>query len=52
MDAVEKVSLLRVAYRRFGARDVDGLLAMMTDDVEWPDVANAAVLHGSDAALA
>ncbi len=49
MDAVEKVSLLRVAYRRFGNRDVEGLLAMMTPDVEWPDVANAAVLQGPEA---
>lgn len=49
MDAVEKVSLLRVAYRRFGNRDVEGLLAMMTPDVEWPDVANAVVLQGPEA---
>ena len=49
MDAAEKVSLLQLAYRRFNTRDVDGLLAMMTADVEWPDVANAAVLHGPEA---
>lgn len=44
-----QVEVVRRAYRLFGARRVDDLLAMMTDDVEWPDVANAAVLHGRDA---
>ena len=29
----------------FNDRDVDGLLAMMTDDVEWPDVARSDVLR-------
>ncbi|HEX2381865.1 MAG TPA: nuclear transport factor 2 family protein [Acidimicrobiales bacterium] len=37
--------LLRKAYSLFNDHDVDGLLAMMTDDVEWPDVANGAVLR-------
>lgn len=45
----EQVELVRRAYLLFGERRVDELLAMMTDDVEWPDVANAAVLHGKDA---
>jgi hypothetical protein len=41
--------LLQRAYRLFNTRQVDDLLAMMTDDVEWPDVANAKVLHGKEA---
>jgi ketosteroid isomerase-like protein len=47
MDA--RKALLVDAYRRFNGRDVDGLLSMMTDDVEWPDVPNQAVLRSKDA---
>jgi hypothetical protein len=47
--ADEDVALLRRAYRLFNDRQVDQLLALMTDDVEWPDVAGKAVLHGKDA---
>ena len=43
-----RVAVLRRAYERFDARDVDALLAMMAADVEWPDVAGGAVLHGHD----
>jgi ketosteroid isomerase-like protein len=49
MGTDERVDLLQKAYGLFNRRDVDALLAMMTDDVEWPDVANAAVLHGKPA---
>ena len=49
MDAGEREDLLRRAYRLFNERRVDDLLAMMTDDVEWPDVANGAVLRGQEA---
>jgi ketosteroid isomerase-like protein len=41
--------LLTNAYARFNRRDVDGLLAMMTDDVEWPDMINGVVLRDKDA---
>ncbi len=46
MDANARIALLRDAYRHFNAREVNELLAMMTDDVEWPDVAGGTVLHG------
>jgi ketosteroid isomerase-like protein len=46
VDIDEKVAFLEVAYRRFNERDIDALLAMTTDDVEWPDVARGKVLHG------
>jgi hypothetical protein len=49
MSAGEHEDLLRRAYSLFNARDVDALLAMMTDDIEWPDVANGVVLHDKDA---
>jgi hypothetical protein len=42
-------ALLQRAYLLFGERDVDALLDRMTEDVEWPDVAGGAVLHGPTA---
>lgn len=44
-----RADLLREAYRHFNARDLDALLDLMTDDIEWPDVANRAVLRDKDA---
>lgn len=41
----DRIELLREGYRHFNRRDIDALLAMMTDDVEWPDAATGAVLH-------
>jgi len=38
-------ALLERAYELFNAGEVEALLAMMTDDVEWPDVANGLVLR-------
>ena len=46
MVTAKQEALLRQAYRLFNDRQIDDLLALMTDDVEWPDVANGAVLHG------
>jgi hypothetical protein len=40
----ERIAVLEHAYRLFNDRRVDELLAMMTDDVEWPDVANGTTL--------
>jgi ketosteroid isomerase-like protein len=45
----QRIELLRRAYRLFDARDVEALLALMLDDVEWPDVAHRSVLHGKQA---
>jgi hypothetical protein len=44
-----RVSWLQHVYWLFSDRRVDGLLAMMTADVEWPDVARGTVLRGKDA---
>jgi ketosteroid isomerase-like protein len=46
VDIDDRVAFLELAYQRFNERDVDALLAMLTDDVEWPDVARGKVLHG------
>ena len=39
----ERERLLRTAYARFNARDVDGALALMHSDVDWPNVMEPAV---------
>src|SRR6202035_2288473 len=49
MNAIEGAAFLERAYQLFNQRDVDALFRMMTDDVEWPDVAHSAVLRGKEA---
>ncbi|HWD51053.1 MAG TPA: nuclear transport factor 2 family protein [Acidimicrobiales bacterium] len=49
MDSTEKVASLECAYRLFNDRKIDDLLAMMVDDVRWPDVAHGIVLEGKPA---
>jgi ketosteroid isomerase-like protein len=38
--------LLRRAYEAFNARDIDGALAMMHADVDWPNGMEGERLHG------
>jgi ketosteroid isomerase-like protein len=52
MDVDQKVAILERAYARFNAREVDDLLAMLADDVAWPDVARSTVLRGKPAVRA
>jgi hypothetical protein len=49
VDSAEKVASLERAYRLFNERKIDDLLAMMIDDVRWPDVAHGIVLEGKAA---
>jgi hypothetical protein len=49
MDATERAAFLERAYQLFNDRNIDALLSVMTDDVEWPDVAHGAVLQGKAA---
>ena len=46
MDAEE---LLRTMYDAFNARDIDAVLAAMTEDVDWPNAWEGGRLHGHDA---
>jgi ketosteroid isomerase-like protein len=41
-----KVSALKKAYRAFNARDIDGALATMQPDVEWPNGMEGGIVHG------
>ena len=41
--------LLRAAYAAFNARDIDSALAIMTPDVDWPNVAENRRVIGHEA---
>lgn len=43
----DRVALITAGYERFNQHDVDGLMQLLTADVEWPDVVNGAVLRGA-----
>lgn len=46
---MDESAQLRSLYDAFNARDLDGLLAAMTDDVDWPNAWEGGRLHGRDA---
>ena len=41
-----RLDLLRRACAAFNRRDVEVVLALLSPDVEWPNVATGTVLHG------
>lgn len=45
----ERVAVLRRAYALFNDRQIDALLELIADDIEWPDVANSSVLRDKPA---
>ena len=40
--------LLQKAYAAFNARDIDGALATMTSNVDWPNGMEGGTVHGHD----
>ncbi|HEV2361573.1 MAG TPA: nuclear transport factor 2 family protein, partial [Acidimicrobiales bacterium] len=46
MAEIDRVALIRSGYERLNDQDLDGLLSLFTDDIEWPDVVNGTVLEG------
>ena len=40
---------MRALYDAFNARDMDTVLAAMTDDVDWPNAWEGVRVHGRDA---
>jgi nuclear transport factor 2 (NTF2) superfamily protein len=40
--------LLRTMYDGFNGRDIDAVLAAMTDDVDWPNAWEGARVHGHE----
>ena len=48
MTVSSSTSLLEQAYAAFNARDLDGALATMTPDVEWPNGMEGGTVHGHE----
>jgi hypothetical protein len=46
---VNAEELLRSMYAGFNARDIDAVLAAMTEDVDWPNAWEGGRIHGHDA---
>ena len=45
----DDVKLLERIYDRFNARDIDGVLAALTDDVAWANGMDGGHVHGREA---
>src|SRR3546814_13049741 len=48
----DDVKVLERIYDRFNARDIDGVLAALTDDVAWANGMDGGHVHGSEAVRA
>lgn len=48
----DDVELLARIYDRFNARDIDGVLAALTDDVAWANGMDGGHVHGREAVRA
>jgi len=46
---VDEVEVLQRIYQRFNARDIDGVLAALTDDVVWANGMDGGYVHGPEA---
>ena len=49
LHGMDSDELLRTIYAAFNARDIDGVLAAMTDDVDWPNAWEGGRLVGHEA---
>lgn len=45
----DNVEILKRMYERFNARDIDGVLAALTDDVAWANGMDGGHVHGREA---
>lgn len=48
MVSAANIALIRKAYAAFNDRDIDGALATMTPDVDWPNGMEGGRVHGHD----
>ncbi|HXX90870.1 MAG TPA: nuclear transport factor 2 family protein [Acidimicrobiales bacterium] len=46
---VDRITVVRSAYERFNAGDIEGVLELVDPDVEWPDAIRNSTLHGREA---
>ena len=47
-EMTNKIEVLENMYDRFNARDIDGVLEMLTDDVIWANGMDNDYVHGRD----
>jgi ketosteroid isomerase-like protein len=45
----DEIKLLERIYRRFNARDIDGVLDALTEDVTWANGMDGGYVHGQEA---
>jgi len=45
----DNIEVLKRIYGRFNARDIDGVLAVLTDDVAWANGMDGGHVHGLEA---
>ena len=45
----DDIKLLETIYERFNARDMDGVLSVLTDDVVWANGMDGGYVHGREA---
>jgi len=45
---IKNVETLKLLYERFNAKDIDGVLAMLSDDVEWANGMDGGFVQGHD----
>ena len=48
MTSSNNIELIKKAYAAFNVRDIDGALATMTPDVNWPNGMEGGIVHGHD----
>jgi ketosteroid isomerase-like protein len=48
----DHTQLIELIYDRFNARDIDGVLAVLTDDVAWANGMDGGHVHGREAVRA
>lgn len=45
---VNKIEILKLMYERFNARDIDSVVAMLSDDVMWANGMDGGYVRGHD----
>jgi ketosteroid isomerase-like protein len=48
-DTADDMAIIRAMYDRFNARDIDGVLGALTDDVAWANGMEGGHVHGREA---
>ena len=47
-EMIKNIGTLKLMYERFNAKDIDGVVAMLADDVAWANGMDGGYVHGHD----